>query len=227
MPTSQDRYLALIARAAFNCEMFRGTFQDLSPAQRAMTVQGAPTWGRIDSWPTLKQLASADGAASGAVARIVDVTADFSIEWSGELLLPEAGTANLISQVGATGGFRLAWDAVNTVFVLTLYTNAGAVARTITTPAASAPLRTPVEIIIRSTAGGTAGAAWIRGTPVVATLGGAGVAANIGANSAVVVEEGDFGLVETLEARVTQDAWSNEDVAAIHSQVATMTGGEV
>ncbi len=226
MPTlDQDRLQRLLASTVFRSDLWRGTWQDLSPAQRAMAAVGTPGWSRLNSWPILKQSAAADGTTSAAVAAIVDVTGAFSVEWCGVPMIAGAGVDTLLGQVGATGGFLFAWDCINGVFVLTLYNNAGAVARTISTPAASAVVQQASHVVITSTAGGAAGTASIRGIPVVAALGGAGVAANIGANSAVVSGGGGLGMMASLISRASGVAWGMEDRVCLAEAAKQLVGG--
>lgn len=219
----KDRYQSLISRCAVDFSFYKGTYQDLGPKRLATTAVGTPGWVMLNGLPCLSQSAAADGATSAAVAAIVDVTGALTVEWCGKPRIAGVGTNTLLAQVGATGGFALRWDCTNSVFVLALYNNAGVLARSITTPAASAVLNRTTHLVITSATGGTVGTAMINGVQVAATLGGAGVAANIGANSAVVVG-GGVGFASTVLARAGTTAYDNADKTCVYGAAKSLVG---
>lgn len=205
-----------LVSATFSAEWWKGTIQDQSIRRAAMSFAGTPRWVKQGCPVALVQRADADGTTSGNKAALVDVTGDFTVEWRGTPLVAGAGVDVLLSQVEAgAGGFVFAWDAVNTVYVLTLYTAAGAVARSLSTPAASAVPNADQHVILTSSAGGTAGSSWINGIPRVVTLGGAGVAANIVADSPIVAGGGGVGTATSLFGRVYPSALSDAAKSAL------------
>lgn len=229
MPTNQQHYADLIRACVFDASYYAGAIQDRSAAKRAMAFAGNPTWSRIASLPALKQAAVLDGTASvDPAARILDVTGTFSVEWCGVPMEGFLAPTTLLSQVGpVSGGFAFMWDDVNAVYVLALYDNAGALARSITTPAASAVLLAPTHVLMTSSAGGTVGTAKINGRPVACALGGAGVAANINADGPVIAGGAASGIIASLLARAWATVHGNEDATALHGAIRDLTGGEV
>ncbi len=226
MPVDQQQFASLLRACVFDARYHDGTIQDRSQSQIPMAFSGAPSFVRMNGLPALKQAAVLDGTTSAARARIVDVTGAFSVEWCGLPMAGFAGSTTLLSQVGpASGGFSFSWDAVNAVYVLALYDNAGAVARSITTPAASAVSQQKADVIITSSAGGTVGTAAIRGVPVVATLGGAGAAANINADGEVIAGGAASGLITSLLARVSPVVWGREDQTCLATAASLLVGG--
>lgn len=225
MAVDQDRYRALIARAAFNAEFWRGTIQDLSPAQRAMSFVGAPTWGRINGNPCLSQRANADGVTRAAENPLIDVTGPFFVELC--VINHIAGNLSYIRHggVGATGGWKLTWDPANERASLDLFTAAGAVARTVYNPNNSlAPRNKPFHTIMATALGGTTGACWTAGLPAVATLAGVGVAA---AAPAINLYAGGFGtgLCDSLIIRVWSGVPTNADATCLAEQARLLVGG--
>jgi hypothetical protein len=219
------RFNTLRSAAVFCAEYHRGTIADVTHQARVMSFVGGTRWSQINGLPCISQAAPLDGTASAAEPRIVDVTGAFSVEWCGRPDLAFAASVTLLSQVGpASGGFSLSWDAVNSVFVLALYTNAGALARSITTPAASAVLRQVTHLLITSSAGGTVGAAMLHGVPVAATLGGAGVAANINADGAIIAGGGASGNVSSFLARAYPSAPGREDQTVLVGACKSLAG---
>ena len=229
MPVDQDRYQSLIRRAAFRAEYFRGTIQDLSPAQRAMAFVGAPTWSRINGWPCLAQNAINQGSTSGAVAAFLDVTGSV---WFEAVVQPFAyGTDQnlIVSQRTPAGpGFTFFWHSsiANAYARIILYDAAGASARSLNTPVLSVPVMRPSHIVLASINAGATGLGWINGIPVVVTLAGAGVVANAGVS---VIEAGGGvftrGLKGTMIARAWQGTPTNADVACLAEQAKLMIGG--
>jgi len=227
MPYDSDRARSLIARAAFNAEFFRGTISDLSNAQRAMTFVGAPTWGMINGKPALRQNTAADLVNSAAVPAIVDVTADFSLEFVIEPHRFGDDTPDIIRQTN-NGGFYCFWHGFPAVqrFYLRLQTNAGATAREIITPVASATMNAAQHVIITSQAGGTSGSSWKNGIPQVATLAGAGVAANCPATILTAFGYPTNATRYTyLLERVYPFALTNADASCLAEQAKLLVGG--
>ena len=217
-----DRYQSLRASAVVRYDFYMGSDQDLSASQRATTVTGSE-WTAVNGWPWLSQRANADGTQTANVARCVDVTGAFYVE---ALFCPTVASlaepCALFSQYGATGGFRLLWDPTNTVYTLVLLDNAGATARSISTPATSAVRGVVTHLLISSSTGGTAGTARINGIPVTATLGGAGAAANIGADSPIRCGRTGAGLVDRGIVRVWSGTPSSDDATALYSAAQTL-----
>lgn len=214
MSYDQTRYQALVVRAALRWDFYTGTFQDQSLAQRATTLTGC-TWVRQNNAAWLAQRANGDGTATGTVAAIADMTGAFWIEvlFNPHILIAPS-TNHLLNQSDAAGGFQFMWDVNNTNLILYLMAG-GAGVRSIATPVGSVVPNRPMHAVIASIAGGTAGAVWVNGVPAVATLGLAGVAANIAAPTAILsgpVSQGqsDRGIIRTWTGTV-----SNEDVAAL------------
>lgn len=219
-----NRYNSLISRCSFNMEAFRGTFQDLSPAQRTMTAVGTPGWSKIAGLPCLKQNAVADGATSGNTDSPVDVTGTFTVE--AIIAGNTSGTDFILRSTGAGnfGGFVASRQTER--MAITLYTAAGAGAREVVTPAASVPLGYARHILLASVAGGTAGLGWVNSIPVAVTLLGAGLAANH-AGARPIIVNGNAGLQSLLLIRCWQGAITQEDVAALYGAAHVLTGGDI
>ena len=226
MPADQDRYRSLIARAAFNAEFFRGTIQDLSAAQRAMTFVGAPSFGMINGLPCLKQNAAGDYTTSAAIPAVLDVTASWSIE---ALFSPGPGTiATILQQVGAAnaGGFSFQWrntgGDVDVILVYLfdlaagprlLYSNNGVFTRYSTRHA-----------IISGINGGASGKMWLNGVPIVCNLFGAAAPANIAVNRALTTLVGPVITTASL-IRVFPFALTNADATCLAEQAKLLVGG--
>ncbi|MFA6169075.1 MAG: hypothetical protein WC700_20785 [Gemmatimonadaceae bacterium] len=221
----QDRFARLRSAAVFCAEYHRGTIADTTHPARVMSFVGGTSWSQINGLPCISQAAVLDGTSSAAEPRIVDVTGAFSVEWCGRLDLAIAASTTLLAQVGpASGGFSLSWDSVNTVYVLALYDNAGAVARSITTPATSAVVGPVTHLVMTSSAGGTVGTAMLHGVPVAAALGGAGVAANINADGAIIAGGGASGNATSVLARAYPSALGREDQTALAAACKSLAG---
>jgi len=220
----QGRYNSLIARCAADFSFYKGTIQDLSGAQLAMSFAGAPTWSRVNGHPALAQRANADGAASAATGPVVDVTGAFFVE---ALFVPQLDPtttdALLHQQAAGSGGFDIVWNPATDIVTLTLYTAAGAVARTISTAANTVVPTVPLHVVLASSAGGAAGTAWLRGIPAAVALAGAGVAANTAA--APVGYGRGTGLSDFIVSRVFSGAPGNEDAACLAEVAREMVGG--
>ncbi len=226
MALDQDRYRSLIERCAFRMDAFRGTIADLSPAQRAMAFVGAPTWGRINGWPCLKMNAAADGATSGALAAVLDVTGPFFVEAVARINL-RSQYQDIAGQYGGGGGGWEWYFSNLNALVLLLYTAGGGVARNLSIPAASLPVRSPVHVLAYSTAGGVAGLAWVNGVPVGPVPAGAGVAANGGVRPYTVLGVGGGGSerADLLLHRAWTGTPSNADASCLAEASKLMIGG--
>lgn len=222
MSYDQERYRSLTLRAAVAFDLFRGTYQDLSQSRRPCTIVGS-RWVRANNYPFLSQRAVADGCSTAAVAACVDVTGSF---WCEAVLYPRDATTGeglgrniILAQYDGVngGGFRFIWDFTpgNNYFLLDLFDAAANIARSISTPVGSVVTHVPYHVIVASQAGGTAGQAWIKGVPVVATLGGAGVTANIPTTATIIHGTGLEGLSDCGLARATVGQPSNLDVSAL------------
>lgn len=223
MPVDQERYDLLIRRATFNAEFWRGTIQDLSAAQRAMSFVGAPTWSRINGWPCLA--VNATGTTSAAVPQVVDVTGSFTVEaLSSYRQLPAAW----LEQYGATGGFRFSSPSGVNRSEIYLYDNAGVAARVIYTAVGATPLNRPFHLLLTSTLGGTVGYARINGIPSTVAYAGAGVAANVAVPTAIAHGDADTRrAAQSLIVRAYPFALTNEDCATLYQAAKTLVGGEI
>jgi len=226
MPLDQTRYRALVESAAVRFDFgYTGSWQDQSSRGLVMTPIGNPSWARCNGRPALAQRAAGDGATSGAVANIVDVTANLTIEC---LFAPMIIGANYPLRQwlgGGSGGFALTHDYGGGRPALYLINNVGGVARTITVAAGTQPAATLRHILISSLTGGTSGYCWVNGAPVAAILIGAGVAANIAANAAVVAGGAGTGLMSSLLIRAYPFALGNEDVTCLAAAAESLVGG--
>ena len=205
-----EMYLDLLRTVTCEFPFYRGTIQD--SRGRATTFSLAPTWGTIPGGAKLCQRANGDGCTTGGTPAIVDVTGDF---WCESVFEPHiaAGTETWllrqsITVNGDAGGFRWYWDQAAGTVQLTLYEAGAGVARTITSPAASIALNRPYHALVCSLAGGTAGAIWLNGIPVTATLAGAGVAGNV-APAPVIV--GNNHEVDFMLSRCGQGVVGNDE----------------
>ena len=212
-----DRYNSLISRCSFNAEFFRGTWQDLSPAQRTMTAVGAPTWSMINGLPAL-QGSAGNGATTAAVASIINTTQPFWVEvcfrW------PASVTFVYVMFQQSAGGWSLACNGAQ--LQLYTYTAVPANARYITSPASSFRYNTQHHAIAYIDPVGLTGMFWINGVPVAATF--------TNTNPPVVCANTTFrtGTTQgTAIARVWQGTPSNEDAQACYQQAKLLVGGEV
>jgi len=223
MPVDNDRFQSLIRRAAFNAELWRGTVQDLSPAQRAMAFVGAPTWSRINGWPILKQNAVGDGATSGNVANIVDVTTPFWLECI--FVSTAGGTACYALQQGLStfGGFVWYWSVgAGNKLVLEMYDGAAGAARSIAGAGGSHMPGILRHTILAVTP--LSGSCWVNGIPSAMTIVNTRAATNC-APRAVRVMGTLGGCCQTMLARAWQGTPTNEDVACLAEQAKLMVGG--
>jgi len=223
-----DRYNSLISRCSFNAEFFRGTWQDLSPAQRTMTPVGSPSFGKLAGWPCLKQNAAADGTTSAVVPAVVDLAGSWSAE---AILIPGPGTTlNIITQLGAgnAGGFQIQWrNTGGDVNLLAVYQyDIAGVVRLFYTNIGAFVRYTPGHLLFSSINNGASAKFWINGIPAVANAFGAGVPANIGANRSIVVGTG-AAIASFLFVRLLPFAFTNEDATACYQQAHILTSGEV
>ena len=229
MPLDQQRYRALVESAAVNFDFSRGTIQDLSPAGRAMSFVGAPTWARVNGRPCLNQNAINQGATSGVVGPVVDVTGSFSVE-----VLLQAGVETPVPSVNvplyqATAGvggfaFQLRTGAGWWTAYMDLFGLGGGVQRRLTMPVDSWPWDTkPRHGIIVSRNATSDGLAWLNGIPraVVVTL--IGPLANI-VNQTVLVGA-DRGMCIYSLVRAYPFALTNEDAACLAEAAREMVGG--
>lgn len=211
----QERYRSLIARASLDYSFYKGTYQDLSSARRATTLTGC-TWTRCNNCAWLAQRADGDGTSTAAVAAVADMTGAFWIELLfNPHVLAAPSTNHLLNQSDMTGGFQFMWDINNTNLIL--YLMAGGIGvRSIATPVGSVIGNKPMHAVVASVAGGTAGSTWINGIPVVATLGLAGVAANIGAPTAIISGPASAGQSDRSIIRTWAGTVGNEDVTCLY-----------
>jgi len=205
MPYDSDRARALIARAAFNAELWRGTVQDLSSVQRAMVINGTLRFVPYGSVVGVTMRTAADYAYRDNVPALVDATASFSLE---TLVYPCNGIAERMMYhlgVGASGAWAwltappagpwiIFWDAV------------GAFARSIQLPAGSLPLNKLTHLLIVPSAGATAGKA-LRFYSIGSAGGG--------------------GLLGIVINRIYPFTLGNEDAQVLYQQAKILTGGAV
>jgi len=224
MAYDQNRYQSLIQRAAFNAEFFRGTIQDLSSAQRAMSFVGAPTFGRVNGHPCLKQNAAGDGVTSGNVANIVDVTSPFFLEaifgvFPGDL------PCYIIQQGVATfGGFIWYWSASGRLYQLEIYDAAAGAARTLSTPVDSQPARTLRHALFAVSP--LSALTWINGIPVTPLVTNTRVPTNCAPRPLRVLATLGGGC-QAMIARVWQGTPTNEQVNDLYQAARELTSGEV
>lgn len=221
-----DAYSALVQRASFRFEGWKGTIQDQSTAQRAMSYVGSPRFQRVGNVVGLVQNAVADGITSGNVASVVDVTAAFTLEIYGIGYV--TGTDFVIGQLGAgnAGGFICYRQGpANNRITCELYTIAGASARTLASPIGSTILGSLFHCVLSSSAGGTAGAVWLGGIPSVVTLAGAGVAANHAGTRPIIAAGGNGGIQGSFIIRAYPFALDNSQAACLAAGAANLVSG--
>ena len=225
MAYDQNRYQSLIQRAAFNAEFFRGTIQDLSSAQRAMSFVGAPTFGRVNGHPCLKQNAAGDRVTSGAVPMAVDVLGDFFLEVT--FSLSTGGQwANLLTQGGVGGGFTAYWVSATQEARLYLFTAAGAYAEQINTPFGSILPSRRYHLLMQSLAAGTNGRVTINGVHVAPVLMLAGVVA-AGVNPVITTAgSSNAGCRQNVStSRLWRGQYTNEDATCLAAAAESLVGG--
>jgi len=217
-------YKELCDQAVVNFEFWTGDIQNRGTAAMAMSVVGTPYFQRIGKMVGLTQKALADGITSGNVAAILDVTGTFTLEMA--VIGYVSGTDFILINVGAgsAGGFVCYRQGpANNRVTCELYTIAGASARTLVLPVDSSPLGFAIHTVLTSTTGGTAGAAWVDGLPVVVILGGAGVAANHAGARPVGAAGGNAGIQSSVLIRAWQGALDANEVATLYNAYSTLT----
>lgn len=219
----KDRYASLIARASFDCSFYKGTFQDQSKSRLAMSAVGTPGWSQVNGLPALTHTADTQGCRSAAVAAVVDCLGAFFVE----LLFKEDRYSTLAGQWIVqynNGGWDVVPDEGNTRLSMRLYTNAGAVARTMNTAVGSVQVRRVTHAILAMSNSGLAGASWINGVPTVVSFINAGVPAAV-AGVATFTCAGNWQDRNTnLAMRVWQGTPTNEDVSALYGAAKSMVG---
>jgi hypothetical protein len=223
MAVDWDRYNRLRESASFNCEFFRGHYQDCSKNARAMTAVGSPSWTMVNGLPAL---VSPAGIVSGNVAALVDVTTSFAIE----ILYrrgPESGANGMIvsqQMAGNTYGFSMFYQGGNGRF-LSQVANAGGgdglvyYGGTLERGATNHSIH-----CIRSA--GTAGSIWYGGVPVTTTVAAAVAPLNITAPSPVRLLNAGYGAQNAacLLVRVYPFALTNSDCAALYGAARSLVG---
>lgn len=219
MAVDQDRLARLLASAAFDARYYEGHIQDRSRNQRPMTFVGAPTWGRINGWPCLKQNAAGEGATSDVVAPVLDTTQAVSFEIVMEQWV--AGYTVAVRQRPGNGGWSFDYDQPNNRLAVSLYDAAGVLAR------GAFPVglggRRPTSYIVSFAAGGLTPAAWFNGIPVAGAAFGAGVPA-IGANAVCAIGL-TAGINRFMIIRCWQGALTSEDCSCLAEQAKLLIGG--
>lgn len=217
------RYQSLIERATFNCEFWRGTYQDLSPSRLAMTAVGTPTWGKVNGLPCLKQRASGDRVQSGVVPSVVDTAT--SSYWVESIWSPHTAVTSYALYQFNGGGWTAYSDGANRTVAIGSLTAAGALARYCFPAAGSTPLNRPTHVVLWIDVVGLSGRAWINGIPHAVTFVNAAPPVACASTKLLVSAQGG-GSLQTLLSRVWQGTPSNEDVAALYGAASVLTGGE-
>ena len=225
MAYDQQRHRALVQSAAVNYEFWRGTIQDQSSRGLAMSFVGAPTFGRVNGHPCLKQNAAGDCVTSGAVPMAVDVLGDFFLEVT--FCVSTGGLkANLLTQGGVGGGFTTYWVSATQQVLLYLFTAAGAAAGQIYTPVGSILPSRRYHLLMQSLAAGTNGRVTINGVHVAPVLMLAGVAA-AGVNSVIITAgHSNAGCRENIStSRLWRGQYTNEDATCLAAAAESLVGG--
>ena len=220
MPFDVDRYRSLISRAAFDCSFYKGTIQDLSPAQRAMSFVGAPTWGQVNGVPCLQMNGAVRVSTSAAVPRVVDTTNTFWVE----LLGSHSTTDYLMYQISG-GGWTVYYISATNQIVLGTYTAATANARNVNMAAMPLPGRL-FHIVGYLDPVGLGGQWWVSGMPVATVFANTGVPANC-ANAIFQLANVGPAIGRGMINRVWSGTPANEDVSALYGAAHVLTGGEV
>jgi len=226
MAFDQNRYFSLIQRAAFDASFYKGTIQDLSSAQRAMSFVGAPTFGRVNGHPCLKQNATGEGCTSGAVLGVVDMAASWTIE---TLHRQDVGDSWLCRWAGpaSAGGFLQSNFAAGGRILVYEYDAAGVPQRQLFSPAGGVtPPNKTLHTLTSSIAAGTSGRMWFNGIPQVVTLIGAGVPVNpVASPVGFGMSGGAGGLATEMILRVYPFALTNEDATCLAEAAKELVGG--
>lgn len=227
MPTNQQHYADLVARAVFDLSAYKGTWQDQSKSRFAMQPNNAPGWTRINGLPMVRMPATANYPYSVLQpAQIVDVTGTFFVEW---LCIYRGGTGyhRPVGQQAADGGFASGPYLTNGYVGLQLFRAGGAWAVELYTANGVARYQTAIHAVLESTNGGASGKCWVRGVRVNLNRAFAGAAVNSAA--AYIRCGGTDGSAygDMLIARVWVGAVENEDASCLYQQARELTGGEV
>lgn len=216
-----DRFLALRESAAFNMEAWRGTFQDQSRNQLAMTAVGRPGWTQINGLPCLKQNAAGDQVRSGAVASIVETTTQpYWIEavWRNGA----TNTAYAMYQFNG-GGWTAYCDGAGRTIAIGSLTAAGALARYCFPAAGSLPTNTFRHVVACLNPVTLSGLCWINAVPTAVTFVNAAAPVTCAATNFIVSSQAGGGL-HTLLCRVWQGTPTNADAACLYQAAKSLVG---
>jgi hypothetical protein len=222
MPFDNARYNSLIARASFDCSFYKGTIQDLSPARRAMSFVGAPSWTMVNGIPALKQ-AAGGYITSVATPSVINSTLPFFVEL---LYQPYAPGDYPMFQVAA-GGWTVYYNnpAIGQLGLFT-YTAAPANGRFINAPGVAYPGQLAHHVGYIDPVG-LGGLWWKNGVPVATVFTNTNPPA-VCANTAFRVCGGGAASSSiSMIARVWQGTPTNSDAQVLYQAARSLTGGEV
>jgi len=221
MPFDQNRYSSLIQRAAFDASFYKGTIQDLSSAQRAMSFVGAPSWAKCNGLPILRQNAAGAGAATtGAVASVINSTQPFWVE----CLVSTTTTAAYVFFQQNAGGWYCFTDPLNTRFLLITVTAALGNARYLVTVSARLAANRLNHIVAALDPVSLAGYSWINGAPNPTTF--ANIAPPVVCAATQLQVCGAGGLAARgMIARAWQGTPTNEDATCLAAAAESLVGG--
>lgn len=217
------RYADLISRCAFDMSAYKGTFQDLGPRRLAMTAVGTPGWTSVNGLPALSHTANTQGCRSAAVAAVVDCLGAFFVELLFREDLYSVSSGQWLVQYNA-GGWDISPDEGNTRIAMRLYTNAGALARTMNTAVGSVAIRRVTHAILALSNSGLAGAAWINGVPTSVAFINTGAPAAVAGVATFTCCGNWLERNTNMIARVWQGTPSNADAACLFGAARSLVG---
>jgi len=234
MAFDQNRYFSLIQRAAFDASFYKGTIQDLSSAQRAMSFVGAPTWARVNGRPCLSLRGGAYVRTTVAVAPVIpDLTAQVAYE--ALFVMPSAtGLIDyLFHQQGAAPGGGVSLGVFDTTLAnQNIYMHGipagGGNGRYLAVAAGSCPNGRMAHVVQTAENTFTSGRAWVNGIARTVTLSDFNPPA---VSLVATIRAGGYGFLVphgVMIVRVWQGVtFTNEDAQVLYQAARELTSGEV
>ena len=224
MPFDVDRFLKLRESAVFNCEFWRGHYQDLSRNQYAMAWSaGATEWEQLNGLPVIT-LHTNRTVRTGLVPAVIDTTGAFSFEWLIRVARVNFAFADWQAGAGNNGGFLVYQNGNN--LVPTFFNAAGATRTAVFTLPGGSQTWFHCVWSCPSMVGATS-TYYINGIPYTATHAGAVVPTNIVANRNFDIGAigGSPNVRSTLgRNRLYGSALSAEDATCLYGAARSLIG---